>query len=484
MKSTKLIQLLKTFLPSEFSEFGRFVNSPFHNQSRKMISLYDVLKKHYPAFEGKNFTKVIIYSHIYPAEKFNDKKFRERFSDMLGLAEDYLAIIHIKKDSVKYKMQTLNEFSKRDLAVHFDKKHREITALLDKEIFKDENLFYEEYILHSRRIEFYQNIKLVGKRKPFFDEISEHIELFLRYFTAQMLKNYAVINNIKHTMKYDYEHKFYRQVMKYTDENYLERFPLIKALRLIIKINEDRKDVSSYFALKELYLKYHASMNMYDKTMIITELQIQSRLWLRTGNTDLSSESFEIMKLQIEHDTYTRDKGWMKREFFLVCVDTALSQGSIEWARKFIKEYSPRLGPKLRDDVNLWAAGTLYLHEKKYEAALKEFSKIKTGDFVYYFWVKVPVSRIHYELKDHDNVLLLIDSYKHYIKANKLIPEYIKVWYGTYFNLLYKLTMLAISYDDYRASMLAEEIKTSGISVNVSKSWLLDKVTELKKNNS
>ncbi len=480
LNNSKLIQLLRTFSLVEINDFGKFLNSPFHSESQKMVRLFNFLKKFFPEFTSIKLTKEEAYRKMYGEAEFSDKKLRERFSDMLRLAEEYLAVVNLRKNPVKYKMHTLNEFSDRDLAVHFDKKHREILAILDKVTFKDENSFYEDYQLQSKKIEFYQNTNLLGKRKPFFDEISEHIELFLKYFTAQMLKNYAVINNIKGLMNYNYEQKFYKQVLEYTEKNNLENYPLIKALMLIIKINENRKDIKSYFLLKELYLKYHAVMNVYDRTMISTELSIYSRLMLRTGNPLFNNEPFEMMKLQIEHDTYPKEKGWMKRETFLVSIDTAVNIGRIDWARQFIKNYTGKIDPELRVNAELWASGILNFFDKKYEAALKEFSKIKIGDYVYYFWVKVPVSKIYYEIKEYDSVLMLIDSYKHFTASNKLIPAHVKVWYDTFFNLLYKLTLLSLNFDEHKAHKLKEDVKVAVNISNTGKLWLLEKIIDLK----
>ena len=69
MKNTKLIQLLGTFTTAEMNELGKFVRSPFHNESPKMIKLYDALKKYHPDFENKKFTKENIFSMIYSSRR-------------------------------------------------------------------------------------------------------------------------------------------------------------------------------------------------------------------------------------------------------------------------------------------------------------------------------------------------------------------------------------------------------------------------------
>jgi len=291
------------------------------------------------------------------------------------------------------------------------------------------------------------------------------------------------MNNIKNSVNFRYENEFYDEVMKYIEKNDLVRYPLINALLLMIKINENREDSASYFSLKKLYLKYHSNMSPADSSMICTELMIHARKMLRAGKAGFESESFELLKFEIENRSYPVEKGFMKRETYLAAVDTAFSLGHAEWARSFMKNFSKEIAPELRDDIIYWAKGTIFFHEKKYDLALAQFSRVKTSDFVYYFWVKVPVSKIYYELKEYDNLLMLIDSFRRYTKTNKLVPEFSRKWYGEYFSLLKKLTLIALRFDEHKLHKLTEEVKGSIISSNGNNSWLLKKISELNAGN-
>ncbi len=481
LKNTKLIRLIRTFTAAEMNEFGKFVRSPFFNESTKMVKMYNCVKKHFPEFSDTRFTKEKVYSAIYGQSAYDDKKMRDRLFDMQFLADEYLTILNLKKNQVKYKMHTLNEFLTRNLEVHFEKKHREIISLIEKVVFKNEISFYDEYMLHSKKIEFYQSAKPVGKRKNFFEEFSVHVGLFLKYFTAQMLQNFSVFNNIQSVMKHPFENRFYEEVMKYADEMKLDSYPGIKALRLLIRLHTEPGITETYHTLKKLYLEYHSKMSSSDRSMIGTELLIYTRMMTRAGNDDFIKESFEMMKLQIELGTHPLERGYMKRETFLVSVDAALSVDEVEWARSFIRKYSGKVDPKQRDDLILWAGGTMLLYELNYNQALKEFSRIRINDYVYYFWVKVPVARIYYELQEYEKLFMLIDSFKHYVSSNHLIPEYPKAWYSSFFSILCKLTKLAVDFDEHKLLELNREVKNSGFSSN--NSWLKKKINDLKKIN-
>jgi hypothetical protein len=477
----KLIQLLKTFSPKEFISFGKFVNSPFHNESELLTALYVHLKNYFPGFSSDELTKENVFRNLYGRERYNDKKLRDRFSDMIRLAEKFLAISHLQKNPVNFKMQTLYEYSARDLKIHFDRTYNDIRSGIDSIKFKNERSFYDEYLLEGERMGFYENKKLLGKRKPYFNEVAGHMDIYMRHFVTNMLRFYSIMNNIKGIVNYRYENRLYEPVMKYIDENNFEQYPLIRALRLMIKINGDFKDIDSYYKLKDLYLKNHPHMDSYDKMMITTELFIHSNIRQRAGARGFEKEHFEIIKLQLEHKAYPLEKGWMKREQFLVTVDAAANCGEVDWAEKFIDAYHNEIVPAQRENSYHWAKGFLYYKRKNYNKALTEFAKMKIGDHFYYFRAKVAVSKVYFELGEIENLFMVVDSVRHYIASNPELPQYVRLWNTCYINILNRLAGLVINYEDYKMDKLIEEIKRYSANELGSKVWLLEKALELKK---
>lgn len=476
----KLIQLLRTFSPREFISFGKFVNSPFHNESELLITLYDNLKKYFPEFSSAELTKENIFKSMYGKEKYDDKKLRDRLSDMLKLSGEFLAITHIQKNAVSFKMQELNEYSTRDLKTHFDKVHKDIKSILEGIKVKNERSFYDEYLLEGVRMSFYENKKLLGRRRPYFEEINSHAELFMKYFTSTMLRYYSIMNNIKGILNVSYDKSLYEPVMGYITQNNFEQYPLIYIFRLMIKINENPADVESYYRLKKIYLESYEHMDEYDKMMVMTELYIHSNVRQREGIPGFEKEQFEIMKLQLEHKAYPLEHGWMKREQFLVTVDMAASVGEVDWAEEFIEEYRGQIVPLHRENSYRWAKGFLYRKHNEFEKALSEFAKVNVGDHFYYFRVKQSVSMIYFELGEFESLFLLVDAFKHYIASNPALPEHIKIWNTNYINILNRMAGLVIKYEDYKMDKLIAEINGYSLSELAAKKWLAEKAAELK----
>ena len=481
MKNTKLIQLLKTFELHEINEFGKFVNSPFHNESTKLVNLYNFLKRFYPEFDDDILKKENIYKQLYGESKYDDKKLRDRFSDLLKLAEEYLAFSNMKKNPVDFKTHTLNEFSDRNLVIHFDKKYGEIKKIIQNTPVKDESLFYNEYQLSSIKTDFYESSLLLGKSGSHLDEVKLNILQFLRFFTAVMLRYYSVINNAKGFINYNGEYILFEPVIKFLNENNLEQYPLIKAFRLMLKLNKNHDDTESFYELKKLYKKCGSSLSLNDKIMITTELHNQANNRLIRGIPGFVKERFDIVKLQIEDETYPRHNGFMGREHFFSTIASAAAAGRMDWARKFIFEFSPKVVADQRENASLWAKGFLFYSDKKYDAALNELGKISTGDYISYLRVKVLTSQIYYDNVEFENLFSLIDSFKHYTASNKHIPEHLKRRYNNFMNMLFKLTLLNNNKDDYKVSKLTDELRElAEINSVPYQPWLLERAEKLR----
>ena len=89
---TGITGLLKEFTCDELKALERFINSPYHNNSRKVILFFREIKKFYPDFADKKLTKEHISRKISPSLKYNDSTFRNLSADLMSLIEKFLII--------------------------------------------------------------------------------------------------------------------------------------------------------------------------------------------------------------------------------------------------------------------------------------------------------------------------------------------------------------------------------------------------------
>lgn len=479
MTNLKLIKLFKTFSSNEFIEFGKFVCSPFHNESSKLIQLYKTLKKFYPSFDDANLSKEYLFKMIYGNVKYDDKKMRDRLSDMLSLAEDYLSYIGMKSYPPSQKRFALRQYMARDLDVHFEKKYKEIETFLKGSPVKDSNYFEQAYLQIRDWNEFFENKNLVGKREAIFDGLEEEANSYLIAFCVEMLTFYTVMNNWGGVLKYDFTYKLYDEVMSLIEKNNFFDVPLIKAFYLIMKMQEDRENDSHYFELKKIYSESSHTFKERDKLFINTTFINEAMMRSKMGKAAFQKEIFEILKTQLESETYTHENEWMSREQYFNYVSFPLDLEEDKWVEWFIENYTDRLEPTKRENALHYANSLLHFHRKNYEQALKELIFIKGGDYLYYLNIKFLECRIYFDLYDFEKLLFTLDSFRHFLTGNSAAPESVKFKFNNYVKVLSRLTSIALKHDEYKLNKLIADINTFTHEEIAGKNWLLKGALEL-----
>src|SRR5437773_7442006 len=101
-QNSSLVQILKSLTVEEMREFDKFVHSPFHNNRSEVTRFFDEIKKYYPDFENKDFSKEKVYSKLYPGKKYRDDVVRRLTSNLFKAGEDYCSYKMYRKDPMDY----------------------------------------------------------------------------------------------------------------------------------------------------------------------------------------------------------------------------------------------------------------------------------------------------------------------------------------------------------------------------------------------
>ncbi len=472
MEKTKLTAFLKSFSGKEFRDFGKFVNSPFHNESMLLGRLYDCLKDHHPDYENSSLTKKIVFDQIYPGQAYNDKKLRDRFSDLLELAEEFLVINNILKDPKELKKQKLNLFANRKLDIQFDHTYRDLQELLNSSKIRNEDYFLELYKMVSIHREYYEFRKAIGKRIEFFKEGEKEVDHFILYFIVKMLKYYITMQNQERHIKHKYKYSFLEPVMKYIEENNFDEHPVIKIFYYLIKLRLDNNNEELFHVLKSLTYEYLSALERNDQIILLAELYNYSHFKFVEGKKNYRWDQFEIIKLMLKYTAYPQNNGYMTELHFINCVSVPLSISEIPWVERFLEE-NKNILPQ-GNQYNAYYIGQCFLlaEKKDYDSALRVLSKVSGDDFFYHLHLKNQYCKIYFELKEYEMVLNVLDSFRNYLSSNQMIPDHFKNPFGNFISVLKKITLAVLNDDDFMISKLDKEISTFPKGTLMNTEWL------------
>ena len=485
MISTGLIKILSKFTADEFKEFGEFINSPFFNKNKNVITLYGYLKKYYPGFDFKFLDKKMIYRRLFNKGGYNDGFMRILTHNMNKLCEDFLSYRGFFKKEVNKKLSLLEELNERKLDKAFVKAYKETKNILSGEIYRGAEFFYNEYRLYEHMEEYMDWSKYKNKDyKSFtFNTLTYISDDLTKFYLSKVLNHYRFIANMANYQKINYNFDFLDHIMEFllADENRFTGELKIKLhMREILLIKEKKEE--HYEVLKDILIKNKDQLNHSDRYSLHNILQGYCTYGKYKGYRGYLKERFGLYKICLAQKLYAATEHvYFDDLMFANIALTALSLGEYNWTEKFIDKYKTLLAPDNSEIVVKYSQARLCFTKKEFEKTIQLLDSIKVLKHIQF---KMPVRDLtlmaHYELSQFSHAFYRIDSYRHFLKNNKetLSKERFER-ISNFLKFYTKLAKLKEKNIFKGAAKLKKEIQSAKNTLETN--WLLEKLNEAEK---
>ena len=180
MKSSKLINTLKTFSKEEMKMFGKFLASPFHNNGKNCTPFFEQLQKHHPDFKADNITYEILYKKLYPGKKFNKQVMWNLVSAMEKMTREFLVQITLRKNKFVNFELMLSEFSSRKLLINYSQTLVEMEKLLELSSIEYEYFDNKGHLENYKREYYFLTDKVQFMGDSTLKTVESYALLFLR----------------------------------------------------------------------------------------------------------------------------------------------------------------------------------------------------------------------------------------------------------------------------------------------------------------
>lgn len=473
MINTKLITVLKTFSKSEINKFRDFVNSPYFNKNKNVIKLSEVVLNFYPGFDSKDLTEEKIFSKIYGTEKFDYFKIKNIMSDLFQLSELFLKTVSNEKSGIHNEIKLLNELHERKLGALYQKKEKSVSKHLDSLAVKDE--FYFQALHQLARI---NTSHFKFKKSGYtFNLIQNEFDIFLKYSLIVLMQHYSKMLTNKNHGNVEFNLEMFDNIWEYIKDKDFADSPSSRIYKQIISI-ELFKDEKDYRQLLELKEKFEKNLSPEDIYYILLVANSYAAYRLKTGDESYYDDRFRIFKEMIDRKIQYPD--YILFINFISTYTSACMVGEYEWAENFMNLFHNGISPagEISSTIN-YCKGFLAYRLKEYDKALEHFSKTKFKLFLTKVMVRSYTLRIFYEQNLYEQTFSAIDSFRHYLKSEKLISEDQKTTHYEFLRHLSELTRLKLegvnNNKDYELSVLRKEIKKMQSNPLGAKNWLMEK---------
>jgi hypothetical protein len=492
MHDSQLIHLLQSLSQREINILRHFINTNCPNKkiifqqtntsvsTNKISILYDILRKEYPEFSGECLQKESVFSKVYPGENYSDKKMRNIQYELSKVIEFYLIHNDIICDHAQFKMHFVNQLEKRNLGKLYSIKMNAIDDEFDKQDNRDEDYYLQKYILANKKRVYNENRMAVGKNELTYRFLNEEIEHFTNHFLPVIFKQLSLAKYFRDYLNIETDTGLYDHIVGYfRDHSELlssnESLLIWNKFLLLDQSNAGKNDI---IELKCLLDKNRNSFKELDYQYLYTDLLNFCTKKYSADETKYKEILLGLLKDCIDKEVYLRS-GYIHEQNYTAVVFIALSLGELELAEGFILKYKDALLPEFREDIYSYNYALYYFKLKNYDKALEMLRTAKSGDFYFKLGVNDLLLKIFYEMNSIEPALLLVDSYKHFISRNEMMPPEYKTSHGKFLKYYKEIIKIKSGSDETSADYLAEKLKSEkDVS---SKAWLTEKLRELEK---
>ncbi|HXH19820.1 MAG TPA: hypothetical protein VNJ07_12135 [Chitinophagales bacterium] len=502
MKDNKTIKAVSLLSSQELKWFREFVHSPYFNKHENLRKLIDIIFDASPQFAADDLQKETVFKKIFPKEKFNPQKLSDLLTYLYRLYDKFLAQLEFESDEMQGKISLLRSYRLRKQ----DRQFLNLMKLIRENGMlngQTENRFLKEYQLETE-----SDLFFTSKDSRTTDKSIERktLSLDLFYLTAK-LRSCCDMLNRQNIISQKYEIRMLDEVKSFVAGNFqlLENYPAIPIYYQILLTLQESEREEHYHKLVEL-LERHSkflprSLSKGERSTNSSPSPQIEKSELRTmydyaqnycikkinsGNTNYLKEIFRLYKTLLAQQLMLDESGSLSQWDYknIVTVGTRLKEYA--WCEKFLHDYKEKLPPPDRENAFMFNLATLYYSQKNYHRALKLLQTVEFTDVYYSLGARSLLLKVYFEANEFEPLYSLFDSFKIYLKRNKLVSEY---QYRVHFNLI-KMTkrlaniraMVGISRQETIArelEKLKKKIEATPEITNLH--WLMERVGEMEK---
>jgi uncharacterized protein YihD (DUF1040 family) len=297
------------------------------------------------------------------------------------------------------------------------------------------------------------------------------------YYILTKLKFYFAYLNYKNAKPIESDFDLGDNFLTYVKESSSFEEAIIQLYYEVIILLLDIEDTEQFKLILRLLIDFESEIAIKELRSVYYCLQNYCALQLNRGNTSFYQEMFNIYKIMIERNILPGEED-LKLGVYKNILTSGLIVKEFAWIENFIQQYTEKLPKEYRDNAENYNLAKVYFHKKEYEKVIEQLREVEYKELVYALGGKLMLLKTYFELKEQRPLDSLIDSFRIYLRRNKLISKNVKQQYLNVLRFTKKLANLA-PYDKKGVQKVKEQIEACKALAD--KKWLIDKVAELEK---
>lgn len=474
MFSEKLVSLLQTFTKYELNRFRKFLLSPYLNDQEDLTRLFEIVNEALRKDEASlsELGKEAVWKALYPKERYDDVHLRRLASDLTQAALRFLVEEARKQDPLAEALELQKVLEKSELQKHLAGVERQIKKQLESAEGQSAWYYLAQFRLHWNQ---YNRASKVVATTDFMEKLLPADQSLECFYVVQKLKFYVAWLIFRGFRSTEQELEVIPGFWEHIRQPQFETVPLVSIYQDVILCLTEPNEEGHFKNLMAHLEKFASKLAKVDLRECYQIAQSYCAFKLNQGRIDYYPIFFRIIQSVIELGILLENSQLSEGDFKNI-VTVSLGSGEYDWAEKFIEEYSIYLPSGIRENARTFNLAYLFFHQKKYSKVIELLRNVEYSDVAYALGAKLILLQTYYESGEYLAMDSLIDSFRNFIRRNKVMSKNQKRAHNNFLNFVKKLTSLNPS--DTKAVKKFKQRVMEGASV-APKKWLLEKIAEL-----
>lgn len=464
MKNSKLVELLSRLDYRERARLRKFILSPYFNENEDVARLLSVLiSQNSESREG-------IWEEIYPEELYDDLRLRHLMSDLMRLMERFLAIAEVEKRPGIMQAGLMRSLRKREAPRLYDFVWRKYQRKNRNSLMGSE-VFLERYLLQAEHNSYLEN---TANRSGVTNLQHAVNDLDIFYLFNKLKYSCTILNNRK-VVDIDFENALLDDILQHLEQASFSDQPAISIYFEIYRMLTNPEDLEHYYAMKGL-VEAHSQEFEHVEARDIYAFALNYCIGkINQGRSEFLREIFEWYSQGLE-EKILLEKGRLSPWDYKNIVVVGLRLDESVWVDTFIHRYRDLIPQEHRENAFTYNLAKLHFSRNEYGDVLKLLQKVEYEDVFYNLDSKVMQLKIYYEMEEFEALDSLIDSFRTFLRRNRLISDHHRTNYLNLIRFVKKLSRLRPR-DKKRLETLQKEIAATDQLADTN--WLNEKVAAI-----
>lgn len=480
MRNSKLSRSLNSFSIGEWKLCHDFIDSPFHNKNQRVKQLFEFLSQKKEKLGNGTLEKESCFASIYPEEAFQEQKLFNIASLLFRKVQEFQAQLIYRDRSGEQQIHLMTHQAGQQLWEEMEKSQRK----LEKGNWPSSLPFADDfYAYQSGMMQIQRDLETQRHSNESFFSTIHHLD---RFFLASRLKLACEHLNRSQVVVSEEDPFWNMEALVPQDLKEDDADPGAAALTLYLKIFRmfsHPGDGDRYRHCVEMLKQspYLLAADRRDGTAYCINYCIRE---INAGTLSFQKELFQLYHWAIEEQVLL-EEGVLGEWHFKNIVRTAIRQGALTWAERFVNENVPFLKEEVRENAYSFNQASIFFEQKAYSEARKLLLRVRFTDLFYSLDSKVLLSKIYYEVEEDEPLRSMVKSLQIFLRRKSSLSPAQKTLYVNFAKALQALSDLRDSSFHATAKRVEEkDAKLKQLLVDSQKmtqyAWVMEKALDLR----